>query len=184
MDKEILKDNFLEMIQDVYDAENRIIDALPDMIEAASYEDLKEAFHKHLEETKGQAARLEKVFELLNESPKEKTCYAMKGLIKEGKEIIHKKELTQALKDCCLITAAQKIEHYEIATYGALCAFVKHLNKSLHDKKFEEILHLLTQNLEEEKKTNHKLTELAEGTRTMQGINDEAEKEIVECCCK
>jgi ferritin-like metal-binding protein YciE len=182
MDKEDLNDTFLEMIKDVYYAEKQIVKALPKMIETASYEDLKEAFRHHLGQTKEQVRRLESVFKLLGESPKEKTCHGMKGLIKEGEEVMDMDFLSHALRDACLIIAAQKIEHYEIATYGGLCALVAHLSRALKNNKFVKIQQLLHETLEEEKQTDVKLTKLAEGTKHMQGINEEAEKEIAECC--
>ncbi len=182
MDKVVLRENFIELIQDIYDAELQIIDLLPQMIEAASYQELKKAFARHLKETKGQVVRLERVFELLGEEPKKKTCYAMKGLIKEGHEIMQKSELTPALKDSFLIIATQKIEHYEIATYSALCVFLTHLSQALEDPNLNKIFNLLRENLTEEKKTDLLLTDIAEGTRSKDGINDAVELEIASCC--
>jgi ferritin-like metal-binding protein YciE len=182
LDKKIFQENYLEMVQEIYDAENQIIELFPLLIEAASSTDLKEAFRKHLKESEQQASRLESVFKMLGENPKEKTCHAIKGLVKEAKEIIKKKNLTNALKDSLLIIAAQKIEHYEIATYGGFCPVAKHIAKSLNDDKYNQICTLLKQSLEEEKKADSTLTDLAEGTAVGQGINVEAEKEISECC--
>jgi ferritin-like metal-binding protein YciE len=182
MDKNTLKETCLEMLQDMYSAEKQIVEALPRLIDAAAYEDLKEAFELHLDETKGQVERLEEVFELLGVPPKEKLCLGMQGLLEEGEEIAEKKDLSNAFKDACLIIAAQKVEHYEIASYGSLCTILQHIVKVFREEEYQEILDLLKANLAEEKRTDEKLTELAEGTRTMEGINDEAEKEIIECC--
>lgn len=184
MEKETVEKNFLELIQDIYDAELQIVKALPEMIETAAYEELKTAFNHHLKETKKQVNRLEIIFKHLNKSPKRKTCQGIRGLIKEGKEIIEKKDISASFKDACLIIAAQKIEHYEIATYGALCALVKHLSHALpsFQTKFNKIYALLKETLNEEKSTDLKLTKLGEGTKHIQGINEEAEKEIISCC--
>lgn len=182
MDQQVLKDTFLEMVQDIYHAEHQIVKSLPLMIEAASYQDLKLAFTKHLKETKNQVTRLENVFKLLGVEPKEKRCHAIKGLLKEGQEIIEKTDLTPAVKDACLIMAAQKIEHYEIATYGSLCSFIRHLSKVIKDQKLKQIFILLNENLKEEQHTDEALTQLADGTEVMEGINDEAEKEILYFC--
>jgi len=184
MNKEDLNDTFLDMIRSNYRAEKLILKTLPKMIESASYEDLKEVFKKHLEETKTQIQKLEAIFQLLGASPKEKRCPGMKGLIKECNKIMDMDYLASALRDACLITSAQKIKHYEIAAYGGLSVFVTHLGKALKNEKFEKIQQLLHEILQEEKQADDKLTELAEGTRRMKGIHEEAEKEIVSCCSK
>lgn len=184
MDKKILEKNLLEMIEDIYDAEVRIVKALPKMVEGAADEDLKIAFKKHLKETEQHVARLENVFKLLGESPSRKTCQGIKGLVKEGQEILDKKDISPSFKDACIIVAAQKIEHYEIASYVALCSLVKQLSYALSQPQtqFDKIYNLLGETLDEEKNTNLKLTVLAEGTKGMQGIKEEAEKEIMSCC--
>lgn len=151
---------FEENLQDIYDAEQQLVEAIPDMADAAESEELREAFLDHLEETKEQVERLEKIFSRLNIEKGTVTCEAMQGLIEEGKEVINEFE-ESPVRDSALIIAAQKIEHYEIATYGSLCelADVLGLNKT---KK------ILGESLEEEKNTDELLTDVA------QEVNDEA----------
>jgi ferritin-like metal-binding protein YciE len=149
-----LKELYIDELKDLYNAENQLIHALPKMAKAASSDELRQGFEKHLEQTKGHAQRLEKIFHALDESPKGKTCKAMRGLVEEGAETM-KEDFEGSLMDSALIGAAQRVEHYEIAAYGTVCAFAKELGESQH-------LSLLTQTLEEEKETDEKLTELAQ----------------------
>jgi len=149
-----LRELFLHELQDIYDAEKQVFNALPKMAEAATAPDLKNAFAQHLKQTEGQVARLERAFERLSEKAKGKTCEGMKGLIKEGNETV-KLRGDDATRDAALIAAAQKVEHYEIATYGTLCTWAEMLGE-------REALTLLKQNLSEEKLTDEKLTKLAE----------------------
>ncbi|HEX9670820.1 MAG TPA: ferritin-like domain-containing protein [Thermoanaerobaculia bacterium] len=149
-----LRELFLHELQDIYDAEKQVLNALPKMAEAATAPDLKNAFAQHLKQTEGQVARLERAFERLSEKAKGKTCEGMKGLIKEGNETV-KLRGDDATRDAALIAAAQKVEHYEIATYGTLCTWAEMLGE-------REALTLLKQNLSEEKLTDEKLTKLAE----------------------
>ncbi len=152
---------FLDEIQDLYDAEKQLTKALPKMAKVASSDDLRQAFEEHLEQTRGHVERLEQVFEALGQSPKGKKCEAMAGLVKEGDDIAAGTEET-AVRDAGLIAGAQKVEHYEIAGYGSARAHAQMLG---HDR----IVPLLEMTLEEEKETNEKLTQLAEGM-----INQEA----------
>jgi ferritin-like metal-binding protein YciE len=154
MQLENLQDLLKEDLKDVLHAENQILKALPKMIKAASNEQLQEAMEHHLEETKGHVDRVEQVMEMLGMSVKAKPCKAMQGIIEEGKEVMSE-DAEDDVMDAALIGAAQKVEHYEIATYGTLCTYAELLG--LKDAK-----RLLGQNLEEEKMADQKLSELAE----------------------
>ena len=145
----------VEELKDLYSAENQLIKALPRMAKAATSDELKNAFETHLEQTKEHAARLEKVMKQLDESPKGKTCKAMKGLIEEGKEAMEE-DAEDVIMDLALITAAQKVEHYEIAGYG--CA--RTLAELSGEKK---IAATLQETLDEEGETDKRLTEVAMG---------------------
>jgi len=154
MQMQDLQDLFKEDLKDVLHAENQIIKALPKMIKTASHEELRAAFEEHLEQTREQVVRLEKVMEMLGMPARGKACKAMQGIIEEGKEVMEE-DATDDVMDAALIGAAQKVEHYEIATYGTLCTYAELLG--LRDAK-----KLLGQTLEEEKQTDQKLTQLAE----------------------
>ena len=158
-----LHDLFLEQIQDLYDAEERLTKALAQMADAAHSPELKMAFRDHLRETENQIKRLEQVFQLLGHSPQRETCEAMKGLIAEGQEMISAKG-DPDVKDAALIAAAQRVEHYEIAGYGTARTFAQHLG---HD----QIAHLLQETLDEEGNADKRLTRLAESS-----INVKAER--------
>lgn len=145
-----LRETLLEELADVYDAEKQITKALPKMVKAAEHEELKEAFETHLEETERQIERLEEVFQTLGEKPKSKKCKAMQGILAEGEEMIKNDE-----GDAALIAAAQKVEHYEIASYGSMVSWARLLEE-------EEAADLLEETLDEEKATDEKLTETAE----------------------
>lgn len=145
---------FLENLKDIYDAEHQILDALPKMAAAATAPRLKDAFNTHLKQTEGQVERLDKVFEHLGETAKRKTCLAAKGLIAEGSENIKEIEAGPLL-DAALIEAAQKVEHYEIASYGTLRTFATQSGKT-------DVASLLDQTLQEEGDTDHLLTSIAE----------------------
>lgn len=155
-----LEDLFIEQIQDLYDAENRLVDALPKMAEAATSPQLKSAFQHHLSETQGQVNRLESVFKQLGKDAKRESCEAMKGLIKEGEEVVEAKG-DSAVKDAALIAAAQRVEHYEMAGYGAARAFAQQLGR--HD-----LAQLLQQTLDEEGNADKKLTQIAESFANLQ----------------
>src|SRR4029453_12713663 len=117
-----LKKLYTDELRDLYNAETQLLKALPKMAKAASSDDLKDAFEKHLEQTKGHVERLEQVVEALGEKPKGKTCRGMKGLIEEGSEIL-KEDGEESIIDAGIIVAAQKVEHYEIAGYGSVRTF-------------------------------------------------------------
>jgi len=149
-----LHELFLDELADVYSAEQQLTKALPKLAKAAQSDELREALEQHLEETEEHISRLEQVAESLDETLKKKTCKAMKGLVEEGDEIVKELKDSSAL-DAGIIAAGQKVEHYEIATYGTLCAWAEQMG---HD----EALKLLRQTEEEETAADEKLTEIAE----------------------
>jgi ferritin-like metal-binding protein YciE len=145
---------FLDELADLYSAEQQLTKALPKLAKAAQSDDLREALEEHLEETEEHISRLEQVAESLDETLKKKTCEAMKGLLKEGDEIVKEQKDSSAL-DAGIIAACQKVEHYEIASYGTVCAWAEQMG---HD----DALKLLRQTEEEESAADEKLTEVAE----------------------
>jgi ferritin-like metal-binding protein YciE len=149
-----LEELFVDHLEDLYDAESRIVKALPKMAKKASSPDLQAAFNHHLEQTKGHVQRLEQVFAKLGKKTKSKTCAAMKGLLEEGDEVIGEAGKPNVM-DAGMIAAAQKVEHYEMAAYGTARTWAKQLG---HD----DVVGLLEQTLEEEKTTDKKLTDLAQ----------------------
>jgi ferritin-like metal-binding protein YciE len=156
-----LHDAFLDELRDTYDAEKQITKALPKMAKAASSPELRTAFETHLEETRGQIARLEDVFAALGEKVRGKHCDGMAGIIEEGKSAMEE-DFDESTLDAALIASAQRVEHYEMAAYGTLVSWAKAMGHT-------EAADLLEETLEEEKSTDAKLTQLAEG-----GINQEA----------
>jgi len=156
-----LTDLFHDQLQDAYSAETQLTKALPKMAKAAGSADLRAGFEQHLTETKNQLARLEKVCQQVGCKTGSNTCEAMEGLIEEGEEVMDL-GLDAEAQDAGLIAAAQKVEHYEIALYGTLCAFAKQLGHA-------DAARILHETLEEEKRTDEKLTQLAE-----RGINRKA----------
>jgi ferritin-like metal-binding protein YciE len=162
MKLESLRDLLVEQLQDLYDAENRIIKALPKMAKAASSPELKAAFEKHLTETKGQVTRLEEAFEALGQKAKKKPCQAIKGLIEEGEETI-KQDAEPEVKDAALIAAAQRVEHYEMAGYGTVCTYAKVLEE-------QKVHNLLKETMAEEVATDKALSALAESTINLQAV--------------
>lgn len=150
---ESIRDLILDQMKDLYDAEKRLVKALPKMAKAASNPKLKQAFESHLEETRGHVERLEQGFKLLGQTPKAKTCLAMKGLTEEGDETVKEGEAGPLL-DSAIICAAQKVEHYEIAAYGTLRAWAK-------SPGFDDLGELFTDTLGEEEAADEKLTEIA-----------------------
>ena len=161
MSAENLNELFVEEIKDIYDAEKQLVKALPKMAKATESAELRSAFEEHLEITKAHVSRLEEVFKLLGMAARGKTCEGMKGLIEEGAEAIEEMEGT--VLDAALIASAQKVEHYEIATYGTLATFADVLD-------MQDAKDLLGQTLEEEKEADEKLTQIASM------INPEAEE--------
>jgi ferritin-like metal-binding protein YciE len=153
MSIENLDDLFLHELKDMYDAEKRILKALPKMAKAASSEELQAAFEEHRDQTEQQIARLEEIFELLDKPARGKKCLGVEGLVAEGAELM-KEDAQPAVLDAGLIASAQKVEHYEIASYGTLATYAKILG-------LDEAVELLETTLAEEKETDEKLTELA-----------------------
>jgi len=156
-----LKKLYVEELRDLYNAENQLIKALPKMAKGASSGELKQAFEDHLEQTKEHVERLDEIFGRLGEKPTGKTCKAMKGLVEEGSEILDE-DGEESVLDAGIIAAAQKIEHYEIASYGTVRTFANLLGE-------EEAADLLQQTLDEEGETDKQLNELAEEI-----VNEEA----------
>jgi ferritin-like metal-binding protein YciE len=153
MEMNRLKHLYIEELRDLYSAETQLVKALPKMANAASSEDLRAGFEEHLGQTKEHAARLEKILKALGESAKGKKCKGMEGLIKEGSEMIEEDPAPEEL-DAGLISAAQRVEHYEIAGYGCVSTYAKLLGE-------DEAASLLRRTLQEEKETDEKLTQLA-----------------------
>ncbi|UEQ77305.1 ferritin-like domain-containing protein [Chryseobacterium arthrosphaerae] len=156
---------FVSALKDIYYAENAILEALVKMQDAATSEDLKDAFEDHHLQTQKHVKRLEKVFKLIDEEPEKKECKAIKGIIEEGEEVIKSTEDGSSTRDVALIIAAQKVEHYEMATYGGLAQLAITMG---HDKAAD----LLERTLQEEEDTDAELTEIAETS-----INFDAEQE-------
>jgi ferritin-like metal-binding protein YciE len=162
MKLENLQDLLLDELEDIYDAEQQLVKALPKMAQTASTPELKKSFEMHLEQTQGHVQRLEQIFQSFGQEPEAKTCKAMKGLIAEGAEVI-KEDAIPEVKDAALIAAAQRVEHYEIAAYGCARTYAEQLGKT-------DAVQLLEQTLKEEEQTDKKLTKLA-----LQVINPKAE---------
>jgi ferritin-like metal-binding protein YciE len=152
--KKDLHELFHETLKDIYFAEKKILSALPKMAKAAQSEDLKAAFEKHEKETEEHVARLEKVFEEIEQAPRGKSCDAIIGAIEEGQEVMKEFKGAAAL-DAGLLAAAQAVEHYEIARYGTLKTWAAELG-------LNQAVKLLERTLAEEKKTDETLTQLAE----------------------
>lgn len=163
-----LRDLFVDGLKDIYWAEKALTKAIPKMIKNATSEELIEALTNHLEETQEQVERLEEVFVSIGETPQAKKCEAMIGLIKEAEEIMKNTEKGM-VRDAGIIAAGQKVEHYEIATYGTLCSFAKTLGE-------EEAASLLVETLNEEKGADEKLTEIAESCINVEAVEPEEEK--------
>ena len=161
----MLKEFFYDSLKDIYWAEKHLTKALPKLTKAASSESLKTALTEHLEETKIQVERLEQVFELLGEKAQAKKCEAMEGLSKEADSVVEDTEDGSATRDVGIIMACQKVEHYEIATYGGLAQLAKTLQ-------LDEIAGLLEETLTEEKAADEKLTGIAEDDINYQAANE------------
>ncbi len=154
MSVESIEELFLDELKDLYSAEKQITKALPKMVKAASASDLQDAFSSHLEETKGHVERLEKIFEMLGKHGAGKICEGMKGVLEEGSEIIGETE-KGPVRDAGLISAAQRVEHYEMAAYGTVRSMAQLMGK--HD-----MVELLEKTLSEEKSADEKLTGISE----------------------
>jgi len=164
-----LKDLYIDELKDIYSAETQLVKALPKMAKAAASEELRSGFEEHLEQTKGHVARLEQIFQALEEKPTGKKCMGMEGLIKEGGEAAGE-DYEDDAKDAALIGAAQRVEHYEIAAYGTVRAMAEQLGEN-------EAMDLLSQTLQEEKDTDVKLSNLADQIQVVSDSGDEEEDE-------
>jgi ferritin-like metal-binding protein YciE len=164
-----LRELFVSELKDIYWAEKALTKALPKMSKKATSEELQNSIEDHLKVTEEQVTRLEQVFEVLNVKPQAKKCEAMAGLIKEAEQIMSETE-EGVVRDAGIISAAQKVEHYEIATYGTLCAFAKTLGEN-------EAADLLSQTLDEEKEADETLSQIAETSINVEAADMEAEEE-------
>ncbi len=153
-----LENLFLHELKDVYSAEKQLIKTLPKVAKKASSPELRQAIEEHLEQTKEHASRVEQIFEILDQSPKAMKCKGMEGILEEGDEVMKMKGSPEAL-DAAIIAAAQKVEHYEIASYGTLATWADMMGR-------KDVKKLLGQTLDEEEETDQKLTDLAQS-----GIN-------------
>lgn len=162
-----LRKLYINELRDLYSAENQLLKALPKMAKGASSDELKQAFEDHLQETEGHIERLEEIFDDLDESPKGKTCHAMKGLVEEGSEVL-KEDGEESVLDAGIIAAAQKVEHYEIASYGTVRTFAELLAE-------KDAAKLLQQTLDEEGAANEKLNELAESIVNPEALSESEE---------
>ena len=161
-----LKALFTDQLKDIYDAENQIVEALPKIIDAASNEELKAALAEHLEQTRAQVDRLERVFSEAGATPARKPCKGMQGLLEEGSEAL-KGHPAGAGLDALIIAGAQKVEHYEIAEYGTLRAWAEELDLA-------DAAELLGETLDEEADTDERLSSIAEGGLLEDGVNESA----------
>lgn len=159
-----------EELKDMYDAEKQLVKALPKMAKAASSEELRSAIEEHLEVTKGQVQRLEQAFELLGAKAKGKPCAGMKGLIEEGQEVMSE-DATEELMDVAMIGAAQRVEHYEIAAYGAARTFAEKLGHA-------DVAQLLQETLDEEEEADRKLTQISETLLAQVSMGGEGGEEM------
>ncbi len=159
---------FVSELRDIYDGEQRLVDALPEMEKNAVSGQLKQAFHEHWEQTRNHVNRLQRVFQSIGEEPSRKTCRGLEGIIDEGELLAKEFEKNSAL-DAALIEAGQKAEHYEITSYGTLCSWAQELGRA-------EAVALLKQNLQEEREADTKLTQIAEGERNIEATRHDTEK--------
>jgi ferritin-like metal-binding protein YciE len=148
-----LKELYVDELKDIYNAENQLVKALPKMAKAATSDDLRSGFEEHLEQTRSHVQRLEQIFKALGEKPTGKKCKGMEGLVAEGQEMMDE-DFEDDLMDAALISAAQRVEHYEIAAYGTVRTYAELLGE-------EQAVTLLELTLEEEKETDQKLSDLA-----------------------
>jgi ferritin-like metal-binding protein YciE len=168
MPMESLKELYVEELKDLYNAENQILKALPRMIKAATHPQLKRAFTKHEKQTREQAKRLERICKSLDERPTGKKCHGMEGILEEGKSLLKEKPEADVL-DAGLISAAQHVEHYEMAGYGTVRTWAQLLGYQAH-------VELLQRTLDEEKQTDIDLTALAESIINVDAEHPENEE--------
>jgi ferritin-like metal-binding protein YciE len=166
-----LKELYVDELKDIYNAENQLVKALPKMAKAATSDDLRSGFEEHLEQTRGHVQRLEQIFKALGEKPTGKKCKGMEGLVAEGQEMMDE-DFEDDLMDAALISAAQRVEHYEIAAYGTVRTYAELLGE-------DQAVSLLEQTLEEEKETDQKLSDLASDIN-VKAMGDASEKDSSE----
>ena len=169
MQKDSLRELYVNELKDLYNAETQLVKALPKMAKASSNAELRQGFEEHLRQTSEHVSRLEQIFEMLGEKATGKKCLGMEGLVKEGAETMSE-DYEDAVKDAAIIGAAQRVEHYEIAGYGTARDFAGLLGENEH-------VSLLEQTLEEEKETDEKLTQLAEQINSQAAEGQEEEIE-------
>lgn len=169
-DSSMLEKFVLDSIKDIYWAEKHLLKAIPKMNKAATSPELKQAFTDHLAVTQGHVERLEQVFEMMGKKAQAKKCDAMEGLTKEAESIIEETEAGTKTRDVALIMAGQKVEHYEIATYGGLVQITKTIGKN-------EISDILAQTLAEEKEADQTLTDVAENNINFEATSEDADEE-------
>jgi len=174
MEHKALKDVYVAELKDLYDAESRLVKAIPKMAKAASSEKLRSGFEEHLEQTRGHVDRLKEIFDAMGEKAGGKKCAGMMGIVKEGEEIMEE-DFEGEVMDAALISAAQRVEHYEIAAYGCVRTWAELLGEN-------EASALLEKTLEEEKETDQKLTKLAEqiNVQAKAGSGEEEDEESEE----
>jgi ferritin-like metal-binding protein YciE len=166
---EALKKLLQDELEDTYDAEHQLVKALPKMVEASFSPELQRALKEHLTVTQNQIKRLEQVFEALGEKAKRKPCKGMAGILSEGNEMLEE-DLDESTMDAAIISAAQKVEHYEIASYGTVRTLAQTLGNN-------EVAELLEETLEEEKEADERLTQIAESSINSQAASEEQEGE-------
>jgi ferritin-like metal-binding protein YciE len=168
MPQQTLQNLYISELKDLYSSEQQLVKALPKIVKNVESQELSDAISSHLEETKNHVTRLEQIFASLGENPKGKKCVGMQGILEEGEETID--EFEGSVLDAGIISGAQRVEHYEIAAYGAVCAYAELLERT-------EDLGLLKETLEEEKNADEKLTELSESINrsALEGMEEEAE---------
>jgi len=169
MQKDSLRQLYVNELKDLYNAETQLVKALPKMAKASSNAELRQGFEEHLRQTSEHVSRLEQIFDVLGEKATGKKCLGMDGLVKEGAEVMSE-DYEGAVMDAAIIGAAQRVEHYEIAAYGTVRTFAEILGENEHAS-------LLEQTLEEEKQTDEKLTQLGEKINSQAA---QAEQEVIE----
>lgn len=172
MPEQTLQDLYISELKDLYSSEQQLVKALPKIVKNLESQYLSDAMSSHLEETKNHVIRLEQIFASLGENPKGKKCVGMQGILEEGEEIID--EFEGSVLDAGIISGAQRVEHYEIAAYGAVCAYAELLERT-------EDLGLLKETLQEEKNADEKLTELSESINqsALEGLEESNEESAV-----
>jgi ferritin-like metal-binding protein YciE len=168
--KTMLEEFFVEELKDIYWAEKHLAKALPKLAKAATNEELANAIEEHKAQTDEHVSRLEEVFEMMEETARGKKCEAMEGLVKEGESVVEDTEDGSATRDVALIMACQKVEHYEIATYGGLVTLAKTIGR-------DDVSEILAQTLAEEKETDELLTSIAESTSNIEASEEGEEEE-------